>query len=89
MYNQLFITLQRSVEMVYYWIIFWYTFTLSFTILTKWPWPNDRSQPIQEKITEKWKISSEVFVNRNERFVPLQCQIEEADGRSLRVKIED
>ena len=31
MYNKLFVPLQHSVEMVYFWIIFWYTFTLSFT----------------------------------------------------------
>ena len=29
----------------------------------------------------------ETFVDRNERFVPLHCQNEEADRRSLRVKI--
>ena len=31
MYNQLFVYLQRSFGMVYYWIISWYTFALSFT----------------------------------------------------------
>ena len=31
MYNKLFVPLQRSVEMVYFSIIIWYTFTLSFT----------------------------------------------------------
>ena len=41
----------------------------------------------RKRKTQKKKIfSGEVFVNRNERFVPLQCQIEEADGRSLKVK---
>ena len=38
-------------------------------------------------IAEKRKISCEVFVNRNQKFLPLQCQIEIADRRSLRVKI--
>ena len=38
-------------------------------------------------IAEKWKMSCEVFVNRNQKFLPLHCQIEEADRRSLRVKI--
>ena len=31
MYNKLFILLQHSVEVVYFSIIIWYTFTLSFT----------------------------------------------------------
>ena len=31
MYNQLFVYLQRSFGLVYYWIIYWYTFALSFT----------------------------------------------------------
>ena len=31
MYNQLFVYLQRSFGLVYYWIICWYTFALSFT----------------------------------------------------------
>ena len=31
MYNKLFIPLQHSVEVVYFSIIIWYTFTLSFT----------------------------------------------------------
>ena len=31
MYNKLFIPLQHSVEVVYFYIIIWYTFTLSFT----------------------------------------------------------
>jgi hypothetical protein len=33
------------------------------------------------------KISCKVFVNRNQKFLPLQRQIEEADRRSLKVKI--
>jgi hypothetical protein len=32
MYNKLFIPLQHSVEVVYFSIIIWYTFTLSFTL---------------------------------------------------------
>ena len=42
----------------------------------------------EKQISEKkWKISCEVFVNRNERLLPLQRQIEIADRWSLRVKI--
>jgi hypothetical protein len=33
------------------------------------------------------KISCEVFANRNQKLLPLQRQIEEADRRSLKVKI--
>ena len=32
MYNKLFISLQHSVGVVYFYIIIWYTFTLSFTV---------------------------------------------------------
>ena len=35
----------------------------------------------------KLKISCKVFVNRNRFSLPLQCQIEKATSRSLRVKI--
>ena len=39
MYNQLFVYLQRSLGLVYYWIICWYTFALSFTFIKK-GWTN-------------------------------------------------
>jgi hypothetical protein len=41
----------------------------------------------EKKDTGNSKKVGETFVNRNERFLPLQCQIEIADRRSLRVKI--
>ena len=33
MYNNLFVTLQHSTEVVYFQIIIWYTFALSFTLM--------------------------------------------------------
>ncbi len=40
-----------------------------------------------KKDTGNSKKVGETFVNRNERLLPLQCQIEIADRRSLRIKI--
>lgn len=37
MYNQLLITLQLEDKMVYFYIIFWYTFMLLFTLLFNIP----------------------------------------------------
>ena len=48
------------------------------------------STPISDKRKKALKndiFSGEVFVNRNELFVPLQCQNEEPRSRSLRIKI--
>ena len=41
----------------------------------------------EKQISEKKEISCEVFVNRNERLLLLQRQVERADRRSLRIKI--
>lgn len=39
MYNQLLITLQLEDKMVYFYIIFWYTFMLLFTHITLYMQP--------------------------------------------------
>ena len=40
-----------------------------------------------DRVYKNYIFLPKIFVNRNERLLPLQCQIEIADRRSLRVKI--